>query len=113
MIEGLRFDGLSLTVDNVERALVFYRDKLKLEFVYAALPAFAFCERAQARSDFYRLPRRSRMARLQQAQSSDGASTSSRAGRSAWASLGGANRRTSRPRPPSDCRQQDYPGSRR
>jgi catechol 2,3-dioxygenase-like lactoylglutathione lyase family enzyme len=41
MIEGLRFEGLSLTVDDVERALVFYRDKLKLDVVYAALPAFA------------------------------------------------------------------------
>ena len=41
MIEGLRFEGLSLTVNDVEQSLVFYRDKLKLPVAYASLPAFA------------------------------------------------------------------------
>lgn len=41
MIKGLRFEGLSLSVDDVERSLAFYRDKLQLDVVYASLPAFA------------------------------------------------------------------------
>lgn len=41
MIEGLRFEGLSLTVDDVEQSLAFYRDKLKLPVAYVSLPAFA------------------------------------------------------------------------
>ena len=41
MIDGLRFEGLSLTVADVERSLGFYREKLKLEVIYASLPAFA------------------------------------------------------------------------
>ena len=28
MIEGLRFEGVSITVEDVDRALGFYRDKL-------------------------------------------------------------------------------------
>ena len=41
MIEGLRLEGFSLTVENVERSLAFYRDKLKLDVIYESLPAFA------------------------------------------------------------------------
>lgn len=41
MIDGLRFEGLSLTVDDVERSVAFYRDKLELEVIYTSLPAFA------------------------------------------------------------------------
>ena len=41
MIEGLHFEGLSLTVNDVEQSLAFYRDKLKLPVAYASLPAFA------------------------------------------------------------------------
>ncbi len=41
MIKGMRLEGLSLTVEDVERSLVFYRDILKLEVVYASPPAFA------------------------------------------------------------------------
>ncbi len=41
MIDGLRFEGLSLTVADLERSLEFYRDKLKLEVIYASLPEFA------------------------------------------------------------------------
>lgn len=40
-MEGLRFEGLSLTVADVERSLAFYRDKLKLDVVYSSIPAFA------------------------------------------------------------------------
>ena len=41
MIEGLRLEGFSLTVEDVERSLAFYRDKLKLDVIYESLPAFA------------------------------------------------------------------------
>lgn len=41
MIEGVRFEGLSLTVEDVECSLAFYRDKLKFDVAYASLPAFA------------------------------------------------------------------------
>lgn len=41
MTQGIRFEGMSLTVDDVERSLSFYRDKLKLDVVYTALPGFA------------------------------------------------------------------------
>ena len=37
----MRFEGLSLTVADVERSLGFYRDKLGLEAIYVSLPAFA------------------------------------------------------------------------
>jgi len=40
-MNDLCFEGLSLTVEDVERSLQFYRDKLQLEVVHAALPAFA------------------------------------------------------------------------
>lgn len=40
-MKDMRFEGLSLTVENVARSLEFYRDKLQLEVVHAALPAFA------------------------------------------------------------------------
>ena len=36
-----RFEGLSLTVKDVEESLRFYRDKLNLKVVYSATPAFA------------------------------------------------------------------------
>ncbi len=41
MIEGLRFEGLSLTVRDVQSSLAFYHDKLGLEVVYSSPPAFA------------------------------------------------------------------------
>lgn len=41
MIEGLRFEGLTLTVADIERSLEFYRDKVKLDVAYVSLPAFA------------------------------------------------------------------------
>ena len=41
MIKGIRFEGLSLTVESVERSVAFYRDKLKFEVAYVSLPAFA------------------------------------------------------------------------
>lgn len=41
MIEGLRLEGLTLTVDDVARSVAFYRDKIRLEVAHAALPAFA------------------------------------------------------------------------
>ena len=37
----MRFEGLSLTVADVERSLGFYRDKLGIEAIYVSLPAFA------------------------------------------------------------------------
>ena len=40
MTEGLRFEGVSITVEDVERALGFYRDKLNFEVLYSS-PAFA------------------------------------------------------------------------
>jgi len=41
MTKDLRFEGLSLTVADVEQSLKFYRDKLNLDIAYAAPPAFA------------------------------------------------------------------------
>ncbi len=41
MREGLVFEGLTLTVDNVERSLEFYRDKIKLDVAFVSAPAFA------------------------------------------------------------------------
>ena len=40
-MKEMRFEGLSLAVEDVARSLAFYRDKLQLEVVHAALPAFA------------------------------------------------------------------------
>jgi catechol 2,3-dioxygenase-like lactoylglutathione lyase family enzyme len=37
----MRLEGLTLTVDNVERSLAFYHDKLGLEVAIKSLPAFA------------------------------------------------------------------------
>src|ERR1700685_82001 len=37
----LRFEGLTLTVDSVERAIAFYSGKLGLEVEWDAAPAFA------------------------------------------------------------------------
>lgn len=36
-----RSEGLSLTVENVDRSVAFYVDKLGLELAYLAAPAFA------------------------------------------------------------------------
>jgi catechol 2,3-dioxygenase-like lactoylglutathione lyase family enzyme len=41
MLEGVRFEGLTLTVADVERSLTFYRDKLHFDVAYVSLPAFA------------------------------------------------------------------------
>ena len=41
MNEGMRFEGLSLTVEDVPRSLAFYHGQLGLEIVYKSLPAFA------------------------------------------------------------------------
>ncbi len=41
MRDRLRFEGLSLTVDSIERALAFYSGKLGLEVAYSAAPDFA------------------------------------------------------------------------
>lgn len=41
MIARLRFEGLTLTVADVETSVAFYRDKLRFEVAYASLPAFA------------------------------------------------------------------------
>jgi catechol 2,3-dioxygenase-like lactoylglutathione lyase family enzyme len=38
---NFRSEGLSLTVDDVERSVAFYVGKLGLELAYAAAPAFA------------------------------------------------------------------------
>lgn len=40
MRDDLRFEGLTLTVNNVEKSLQFYRDKIKLDVSYVSLPAF-------------------------------------------------------------------------
>lgn len=37
----MRFEGLTLTVDNVERSIAFYAGKLGLTVEWNALPAFA------------------------------------------------------------------------
>ena len=41
MIADLRFEGLSLTVADVERSVNFYAGVLGLDMVHAAIPAFA------------------------------------------------------------------------
>jgi catechol 2,3-dioxygenase-like lactoylglutathione lyase family enzyme len=41
MNEKLRFEGLTLTVDSVERSIEFYSGKLGLKVEWNALPAFA------------------------------------------------------------------------
>jgi catechol 2,3-dioxygenase-like lactoylglutathione lyase family enzyme len=41
MLDGLRFEGLTLTVDDVEKSLAFYRDKIQLDVKFVSLPAFA------------------------------------------------------------------------
>ena len=38
---NFRSEGLSLTVDDVERSVAFYAGKLGLELAYTAVPAFA------------------------------------------------------------------------
>jgi catechol 2,3-dioxygenase-like lactoylglutathione lyase family enzyme len=41
MSERMRLEGLTLTVESVERSLAFYCDKLGLEAKWRSLPAFA------------------------------------------------------------------------
>ena len=41
MTPGLRFEGLTLTVDNVKRSVAFYRDRIGLDVAFESLPAFA------------------------------------------------------------------------
>lgn len=41
MTEQLRLEGLTLTVESVERSLEFYRDKLGLTVEWNSAPAFA------------------------------------------------------------------------
>jgi catechol 2,3-dioxygenase-like lactoylglutathione lyase family enzyme len=41
MTETMRFEGLTLTVESVERAIEFYSGKLGLKVEWNALPAFA------------------------------------------------------------------------
>lgn len=41
MREGLRFEGLTLTVNNVEKSVAYYRDKVRLDVAFVSLPAFA------------------------------------------------------------------------
>jgi catechol 2,3-dioxygenase-like lactoylglutathione lyase family enzyme len=41
MKNELRFEGLTLTVENVERSIAFYGGKLGLEVAWNAAPAFA------------------------------------------------------------------------
>ena len=41
MTERIRFEGLSLTVENVERSIEFYSGKLGLTVEWNAAPAFA------------------------------------------------------------------------
>jgi catechol 2,3-dioxygenase-like lactoylglutathione lyase family enzyme len=41
MTKEMRFEGLTLTVENVERSLEFYGDKLGLKVEWKSLPAFA------------------------------------------------------------------------
>ncbi len=41
MKENMRFEGLTLTVESVERSIEFYGDKLDLTVEMKALPAFA------------------------------------------------------------------------
>ena len=41
MAEEMRFEGLTLTVESVERSIEFYSGKLGLQVEWNALPAFA------------------------------------------------------------------------
>ena len=41
MTEKMRFEGLTLTVESVERSIAFYSGKLGLKVEWNALPAFA------------------------------------------------------------------------
>jgi catechol 2,3-dioxygenase-like lactoylglutathione lyase family enzyme len=41
MTEKMRFEGLTLTVESVERSIEFYSGKLGLKIEWNALPAFA------------------------------------------------------------------------
>jgi catechol 2,3-dioxygenase-like lactoylglutathione lyase family enzyme len=41
MTHAMRFEGLTLTVESVERSIAFYRDKLGLPVEWNAAPAFA------------------------------------------------------------------------
>jgi catechol 2,3-dioxygenase-like lactoylglutathione lyase family enzyme len=41
MAEKMRFEGLTLTVESVERSIEFYRGKLGLKVEWNAAPAFA------------------------------------------------------------------------
>jgi catechol 2,3-dioxygenase-like lactoylglutathione lyase family enzyme len=41
MSEPMRFEGLTLTVESVERSIAFYSGKLGLKVEWNALPAFA------------------------------------------------------------------------
>jgi catechol 2,3-dioxygenase-like lactoylglutathione lyase family enzyme len=41
MTERMRFEGLTLTVESVERSIEFYGDKLGLKVEWNAAPAFA------------------------------------------------------------------------
>ena len=41
MSDRIRFEGLTLTVESVERSIAFYRDRLGFEVPWNAAPAFA------------------------------------------------------------------------
>lgn len=41
MTEKMRFEGLTLTVDSVERSIAFYQGLLGLDVAWNAAPAFA------------------------------------------------------------------------
>ncbi len=45
-MQNFRFEGLSLTVDNVERSVAFYVGALGLQLAYDASPAFAMIRSA-------------------------------------------------------------------
>ena len=46
VMQGFRFEGLSLTVEDVERAVQFYAGTLGLELAHDAAPAFAMIRSA-------------------------------------------------------------------
>jgi len=46
VMQSFRFEGLSLTVEDVERAVQFYVGTLGLELAYDAAPAFAMIRSA-------------------------------------------------------------------
>ena len=48
MTESMRFEGLTLTVENVERSIEFYSGKLGLTLEWNAAPAFAMIRVAGA-----------------------------------------------------------------